>query len=189
MWVHTFLLCQHLIKCNGFSTHIMLWPPLNRTLFIDAIGLILAALLCTLCSTTITNYSLNSAQPTTAIIPSRFSMPTTPPSLFRRQWPPPAPNILQQRRGLLVAHWHKEVPFLNQQFGSVLLSTTVTNYSLNPAQPTTAIIPSTLSGYNIGVFWGPYTPSTTQKLYLLAQGVVAHPYNALAWSARPHVGC
>ncbi len=31
-------------------------------------------------------------------------------------------------------------------------------------------------------------PQQPQKLYPLAWGVVAHPFNALAWSTRPHVG-
>jgi hypothetical protein len=99
----------------------MLLPRLNYALFIEAFGIILTALLSTLCSMAITNYSLNSAQPTMAIIPSIFSTRTTPPSLFGRQQPPPAPYILQAKRGPLVAHWHKEALPLNQQFGSVLL--------------------------------------------------------------------
>jgi hypothetical protein len=99
----------------------MIWPLLNHALFIEAIGLILLALICTLCSTTVTNYSLNSAQPTTATIPSIFLTRMTPPSLFVRQRPPPAPNILQPQRGPLVAHWHKEVPLFNQQFGPLIL--------------------------------------------------------------------
>jgi hypothetical protein len=134
-----------LFKCNGFSTNNMPRPLLNHALFIEAICLILAALLCTLCSMTVTNYSSNSAQPITAIIPSRFSTQTMPPSLFGRQRPPPAPNILQQKRGPFIAYWHKEVPPLNQQFGSVLLIMAITKYSLNSALPNTAIIPSTFS--------------------------------------------
>ncbi len=42
--------------------------------------------------------------------------------------------------------------------------------------------------WNKGTLWGPYTPSITQKLYPLARGVVSHPFDASAWSARPHVG-
>jgi hypothetical protein len=37
-------------------------------------------------------------------------------------------------------------------------------------------------------FEGHTHPQQPQKLYPLAWGVVAHPFNALAWSARPHVG-
>jgi hypothetical protein len=74
-----------------------------------------------LLSMTVTNYSLNSAQPATAIIPSTFSKQTVLHLLFRRQWPPPAPNTFQPKRGPLVAHWYKEATPLNQQFGSVVL--------------------------------------------------------------------
>jgi hypothetical protein len=31
-------------------------------------------------------------------------------------------------------------------------------------------------------------PQQPQKLYLLAWEIVTHPFNALAWSARPHDG-
>jgi hypothetical protein len=37
-------------------------------------------------------------------------------------------------------------------------------------------------------FEGHRHPQNLQKLYPLAWGVIAHPFNALAWSARPHVG-
>ncbi len=54
---------------------------------------------------------------------------------------------------------------------------------------TRSFFPAMMNCHNIGVFWGPYTPSTAPKtLYPLALGVVAHPFEALAWSSRPHVG-
>jgi hypothetical protein len=31
-------------------------------------------------------------------------------------------------------------------------------------------------------------PQQPQKVYPLARGVVDHPFDALDWSARPHVG-
>jgi hypothetical protein len=99
----------------------MLLPPLNHAILIEAIGLILLALLCTLCSTTVTNYSSNLTQPTLATILPIFLTGTTPLSLFGSQQPPPTPNILQPQRGPLAAHWHKEVPHFLQQIGSVLL--------------------------------------------------------------------
>jgi hypothetical protein len=37
-------------------------------------------------------------------------------------------------------------------------------------------------------FEGHTHPQQPKKLYPLAWGVVAHPFDALAWSARPHVG-
>jgi hypothetical protein len=38
-------------------------------------------------------------------------------------------------------------------------------------------------------FEGHTHPQPPQKLPLLSQGVVAHPSEVSAWSARPHVGC
>ncbi len=37
-------------------------------------------------------------------------------------------------------------------------------------------------------FEGHTHPQQPQKLHLLARGVIAHPFDALARSARPHVG-
>jgi hypothetical protein len=37
-------------------------------------------------------------------------------------------------------------------------------------------------------FEGHTHPQQPQKLYPLAGGVVAHPFNMSAWSKRPHVG-
>jgi hypothetical protein len=39
-----------------------------------------------------------------------------------------------------------------------------------------------------GCFEGHIHPQQTNKLYPLAQGVVSHPFDASAWSARLHVG-
>ncbi len=38
-------------------------------------------------------------------------------------------------------------------------------------------------------FEGHTHPQPPQKLHPQAWGVVTHPFEALAWSARPHVGC
>ncbi len=43
--------------------------------------------------------------------------------------------------------------------------------------------------HNIRVFEGHTHPQHPPKLYPFAWGVVAHPFDALAWSTRPHVGC
>jgi hypothetical protein len=37
-------------------------------------------------------------------------------------------------------------------------------------------------------FKGHTHPRQPKKLYPLARGVVAHPFDVLAWGARPHVG-
>jgi hypothetical protein len=112
------------------STLNMFRPLLNHALLIEAISLILLALLCTLCSTIVTNYSPNPAKPTSVTILPLIPTRTTLPSIFDSQQSPPAPNILQPQRGPLVAHWHKETPLFDQQFGSVLLkhSKGVQNY-------------------------------------------------------------
>jgi hypothetical protein len=43
--------------------------------------------------------------------------------------------------------------------------------------------------HSIGVFEGHTHPQHPQKIYPLAQGVVTHPFDTLAWGAKPHVGC
>jgi hypothetical protein len=42
--------------------------------------------------------------------------------------------------------------------------------------------------HNIGVFEGHTHLQNPPKLHRLAQGVVTHPFDALAQGARPHVG-
>jgi hypothetical protein len=73
----------------------MVWPPLNHALLIEAIGLTLLALLCTLCSTIITNCSPNPTQSALVTILPLFPARTTLPALFGSQRPPPAPKIFQ----------------------------------------------------------------------------------------------
>ncbi len=52
-----------------------------------------------------------------------------------------------------------------------------------------SFVPAMIHCHNIWVFWGPYTPSTPQKIMFAYWGLVAHPSDVLALSAKPHVGC
>jgi hypothetical protein len=102
----------------------MLRPPLNHTLLAVAIDLTSLALLCTLCSPTVTIYSTNPAHPILVTILPLPPMRTTLAPLFGYQLPPPAPNIM----ALL---------------GTERCTITI-NYSLNFALSTSATIPPLL---------------------------------------------
>ncbi len=50
------------------------------------------------------------------------------------------------------------------------------------------VLPAMMHCHKIGVFWWPCTPQQPKKLYPLARGVIAHPFNASARSKRSCVG-